>query len=223
MKRNIILTEDGSHTLYLPELQESYHSIHGAIQESQHVYINAALQAALPLFSEIRLLEIGFGTGLNALLTLLANTTGKKIYYCGIEAFPMTTSEVQNLNYSEILQMDNKLFQSLHDAPWNTEYEKITSAFYLKKLATTLQTVSLPENHFNVVYFDAFAPSVQPELWTNEIFEKIHASMTSDGIMTTYSAKGSVRRSLQQTGFTVERLPAPAGKREMLRATHSSN
>jgi tRNA U34 5-methylaminomethyl-2-thiouridine-forming methyltransferase MnmC len=217
MKREIILTQDGSHTLYLPEFDESYHSIHGAVQESQHVYINAALLAALPLFPEIRLLEVGFGTGLNALLTLLANNTHKTIYYCGIEAFPMIASEWQKLNYPEILQTDNKLFQALHDPAWNREYEKITPDFSLKKMETTLQAVSLPKNYFNVVYFDAFAPSVQPELWTNEIFEKIYASMSVGGILTTYSAKGSVRRTLQQTGFTVERLPAPTGKREMLR------
>jgi tRNA U34 5-methylaminomethyl-2-thiouridine-forming methyltransferase MnmC len=210
-------TEDGSHTFYLPDLQESYHSIHGAVQESQHVYINTALMEALPFFPEIRLLEVGFGTGLNALLTLLANNTQKTIYYHAIEAFPMTTSEWQNLNYPEILQTDNNLFQALHTAPWNTEYEKITATFYLKKLATTLQSAVLPKNYFNVVYFDAFAPSVQPELWTNEIFSKIYASMTANGIITTYSAKGSVRRAWQQTGFTVERLPAPKGKREMLR------
>jgi len=218
MKRTITLTQDGSHTLYLPDFDESYHSVHGAVQESRHVYINAALLAALPLFSEIRLLEIGFGTGLNALLTLLANDTPKSIYYCGIEAFPLTASELQQLNYPEVLQIDNQLFQSLHEAAWDAEYEKITSSFYLKKLATTLQSVSLPENFFNVVYFDAFAPSVQPELWESAIFEKIYTSMSAGGVMTTYSAKGSVRRSLQQTGFTVERLPAPAGKREMLRA-----
>ena len=215
--RTLILTEDGSHTFYLPELQESYHSVHGAVQESNHVYINAALQEAMPLFPEIRLLEVGFGTGLNALLTLLANTTEQKIYYHAIEAFPMTASEVQQINYPEILHIDPALFQALHDAPWNTEYEEITPTFYLKKSALTLQAVRLPDNYFNVVYFDAFAPSVQPELWTDEIFEKIYAAMSGGGVITTYSAKGSVRRIWQQTGFTVERLPAPAGKREMLR------
>jgi tRNA U34 5-methylaminomethyl-2-thiouridine-forming methyltransferase MnmC len=218
MERKTVLTLDGSHTFYLPDIQESYHSIHGAVQESKHVYINAALLTALPLFSEIRLLEIGFGTGLNALLTLLANNTQKTIYYCGIEAFPMTEYELQQLNYPDVLQTDANLFQSLHKSPWNAEYEKITPAFYLKKLTTTLQAVSLPENYFNVVYFDAFAPAVQPELWEDVIFEKIYASMSAGGIMTTYSAKGNVRRTLQQTGFTVERLPAPTGKREMLRA-----
>ena len=218
LKREIITTQDGSHTFYLPDMQESYHSIHGAVQESKHVYINAALMTALPLFSKIRLLEVGFGTGLNALLTLLENNTSKTIYYCGIEPFPMTESEIQQLNYSDILQIDNKLFQTLHDSPWNTDYEKITPTFYLKKMAITLQAFSLPENYFNVVYFDAFAPSVQPELWEKEIFEKIYASMSVGGILTTYSAKGNVRRTLQQTGFTVERIPAPAGKREMLRA-----
>ena len=217
MNREIILTEDGSHTFYLPELQESYHSVHGAVQESRHVYINAALLAALPLFSEIRLLEVGFGTGLNALLTLLTNTTEQKIYYHAIEAFPITADEVQQINYPEILHIDPALFQSLHDAPWNTEYEKITPTFYLKKSALTLQAALLPNNYFNVVYFDAFAPSIQPELWTNEIFEKIYASMSVGGVIATYSAKGSVRRAWQQTGFVVERLPAPAGKREMLR------
>jgi len=217
--RTITLTHDGSHTLYLPDVDESYHSVHGAVQEAKHVYINAALLAALPLSSEIRLLEVGFGTGLNALLTLLANNTQKKIYYCGIEAFPLTASEVQQLNYPKVLQIDHQLFQSLHEATWNAGYEKITPSFYLKKLAMTLQAVSLPENYFNVVYFDAFAPSVQPELWESAIFEKIYASISGGGILTTYSAKGSVRRTLQQTGFTVERLPAPAGKREMLRAT----
>ena len=218
MYREIITTEDGSHTFYLSELCESYHSIHGAVQESNHVYISAALLPALSRFSEIHLLEVGFGTGLNALLTLLANNTQKTIYYCGIETFPMTASEIQNVNYPEILQTDRALFQALHNTSWDMEYEKISPTFYLKKLTIPLQDVSLPKNHFNAVYFDAFAPSVQPELWENEIFKKIHVSMSIGGIMTTYSAKGSVRRAWQQIGFAVERLPAPAGKREMLRA-----
>ncbi|MCL2041537.1 MAG: tRNA (5-methylaminomethyl-2-thiouridine)(34)-methyltransferase MnmD [Bacteroidales bacterium] len=218
MTRNIIITRDGSHTLYLPDVDESYHSVHGAVREAQHVYIRAALREVLPLLPEIRLLEVGFGTGLNALLTLLANDTQKKIYYCGVEAFPLTASEVQHLNYPELLQIDRQLFQSLHDAAWDAGYEEITPTFYLKKLAAPLQAVPLPASCFNVVYFDAFAPAVQPELWESAIFEKIYASISAGGVLTTYSAKGSVRRTLQQTGFTVERLPAPAGKREMLRA-----
>jgi len=223
MKRKITLTQDGSHTLYLTDFDESYHSVYGAVQEAKHVYINAALLAALPFFSEIRLLEVGFGTGLNALLTLLTNNAQKTIYYCGIEAFPLTASEVQRLNYPEFLQTDHQLFQFLHDAAWDAGYEEITPTFYLKKLTMPLQTVSLPANCFNVVYFDAFAPSVQPELWQSAMFDKIYASMSEGGILTTYSAKGNVRRTLQQTGFAVERLPAPAGKREMLRAVKKNN
>jgi tRNA U34 5-methylaminomethyl-2-thiouridine-forming methyltransferase MnmC len=218
MKREIIITEDGSHTLHVPELNEHYHSTHGAIQESQHVYIEAGLKEALKSFSEIRLLEIGFGTGLNAALTLLAVNPEISVYYTGIEAYPLTREEIEAVNYPDLLDIDVSSFYHLHQVPWNKGFTQIASDFFLEKICDKLEIVNFPQNRYNVVYFDAFAPTVQPELWEKNIFEKIFAAMTFDGILTTYSAKGSVRRTMQEVGFSVERIPAPAGKREMLRA-----
>lgn len=218
MKREIIVTEDGSHTLFVPALNEHYHSAHGALQESRHVYIDAGLKEAQKRFSEIRVLEIGFGTGLNAALTLLEKNPDMTIYYTAIEAYPLTPEEAAALNYSNLLEMDVALFQKLHQTPWDEDFTPIAPRFFLKKICAKLETVHFPESNYNVAYFDAFAPTIQPELWTKEIFEKIFAAMIPDGVLTTYSAKGSVRRAMQEIGFSVERLPAPAGKREMLRA-----
>ena len=218
MKRKIIITEDGSHTLHVPEWDEHYHSTHGAIRESQHVYIDAAMKPAMNTFTEIHLLEIGFGTGLNAFLTMIEATGHVPVFYTGIEAYPLNEEEIGVINYPELLHFDDSIFQALHVSPSNRDFIEIQPHFFLKKLYTLLQDISLPDNIYNTVYFDAFAPSVQPELWEKEIFDKIYRSMVPGGILSTYSAKGSVRRTMQETGFLVERLPAPAGKREMLRA-----
>lgn len=218
MKREFIITEDGSHTLHVPELNEHYHSTHGAVQESRHVYIDAALKPALAIFSEIHLLEIGFGTGLNALLTMMATAGGTPVFYTGIEAYPLNAEESAMINYPEQLNQNRDIFLLLHQSPWNNGFAEIQQGFLLEKLQARLQDVILSNDKYNTVYFDAFAPSIQPELWEKSIFEKIYHAMAFEGILTTYSSKGSVRRTLQEVGFSVERIPAPAGKREMLRA-----
>lgn len=212
------ITEDGSHTLFVPSLNEHYHSTHGAVQESQHVYIGAGLNACAK--ERINVLEIGFGTGLNAFLTMLeAEKTGRNTVYTSLELFPIAPSDAAKLNYADLvapLQKEN--FYKLHAAPWETEVA-ITRRFSLRKHVTDFSNPAnfRPANKFDVIFFDAFAPEKQPEMWTQEIFDAIYALCASDAVLTTYCAKGSVRRMLQSAGFTLERLAGPPGKREVLR------
>ncbi len=215
----LITTEDGSHSLFVPHLNEHYHSTHGAIQESQHVYIETGFAACE--LQQLNVLEIGFGTGLNAFLTLLeAEKTNKHISYSSLELYPISEKSASQLNYAQQITDDanTHLFLALHNAPWNEEVE-ITPTFILHKIDTdfsdpnNLDTVTL----FDVIYFDAFAPEKQPEMWTQPIFNKLFALCNQNAIITTYCAKGVVRRMLQFAGFTVERLPGPPGKREILR------
>lgn len=219
MKRVIEITEDGSHTLFVPELNEHYHSTHGAIQESMHVFIDAGLRECKK--SEINLLEIGFGTGLNAFLTLLeAEKTSKKIDYTTLELFPLPFSEVEKLNYAQLTApLQKEMFEKIHSAEWE-QWQQITLNFLLLKLKLDFSNPQNchPSRKFDVIYFDAFAPEKQPEMWTDPIFNALYSVSNPDAILTTYCAKGSVRRMLQTAGFTVERLPGPPGKREMLRA-----
>lgn len=217
MKRIIEQTEDGSATLYVPELDEHYHSVKGARTESQHIFIEKGLNASTARCPHV--LEIGFGTGLNALLTLeAAEKRARQVHYTGIELYPLRWEEVEVLRYS-----DNPLFRSLHDAPWDTEV-KLTPHFTLYKLqADVLAAIpsSLCYRHggYDVVYFDAFAPDKQPEMWGEKLFRELYRHMNKGGVLTTYCAKGAVRRLLQAVGFRVERLPGPpGGKREILRA-----
>jgi len=215
---NIEITEDGSHTLYVPTLDEHYHSIHGAIQESSYVYIEAGLRACEK--NEIHLLEIGFGTGLNAFLSLLESESGNiKIIYHTVEKYPLSLENASVLNYpSLIAPQHSEVFALLHSSPWETPIE-ISSRFSLVKHRLDFSKPAQfdPQIEFDVVFYDAFAPDKQPEMWTLEIFEKIFALCSCDAIFTTYCAKGAVRRTLQTAGFVVERLPGPPGKREMLR------
>jgi len=214
MKRVLELTEDGSHTLYLPELDEHFHSIHGAVQESMHVFISNGLNRCKQ--TEIHLLEIGFGTGLNALLTLL-HRREKNIRYYSLEKYPLTEEEFRRLNYAQNYPAEiQTLFLEMHQCPWGQQVE-ITSNFELTKLNCDLRTVDLSELPvFDLVYFDAFAPGKQPDMWTDVIFEKISRQCKPGAIITTYCAKGDIRRSLQKNSFAMQRLPGPPGKREML-------
>lgn len=207
-------TTDGSFTIFLPEINEHYHSINGAIQESMHVFINAGLKQHQSNY--LNILEIGFGTGLNAFLTLLNNiSTLKSINYYGIERYPLALETIQNINYGKLCD-NEELFLKLHKCNWE-EPIPITSNFILHKIETDAN-----KYHFNdpidLVYFDAFAPEKQPEMWNIDLFYKLYQCMCSEGILTTYCAKGSIRRMMQEVGFIVERIPGPAGKREMLRA-----
>jgi len=214
MHRELQLTADGSHTLFIPEMDEHYHSVNGAVQESRHVFIEAGLHRLSK--EKLRILEIGFGTGLNAFLTLLE--TDIPVVYYTIESYPLTSEIIQSLNYGECIGTDKKeLFTSLHTSPWN-EAVKITESFTLYKIHGDSNTYALPGD-IDLVYFDAFAPDKQPEMWNQAIFHKLYDSMATGGILTTYCAKGSVRRMMQEAGYSVERIPGPPGKREMLRAT----
>lgn len=213
MERIIERTADGSATLFVPELDEHYHSVKGAQTESQHIFIDLGLKASTA--ARLRVLEIGFGTGLNALLTLdAAEESCKKVHYTGIELYPLPWTVVKQLGYS-----DSPFFEALHSAPWE-EDSVISPYFTLRKLQADF-TKEAPEafgRPFDLIYFDAFAPEKQPEMWSQELFNRLYVSMNSGGILTTYCAKGVVRRMLQTAGFTVERLPGPPdGKREVLR------
>ncbi|WP_282017939.1 tRNA (5-methylaminomethyl-2-thiouridine)(34)-methyltransferase MnmD [Salegentibacter mishustinae] len=221
MERKIIKTGDGSVTIHLSEWDEQYHSKHGAIQEAQHVFIKMGLEYWVGLNKEkqISILEIGFGTGLNAFITFLeAKKLQLNINYTGVEAYPVSEAEIGELNYSEMLSAENQLgaFQKMHQILWNTQ-EAIAENFQLEKQQKRFEEIE-EVNKYDLVFFDAFGARVQPELWTEEIFDKMYAAMKNNGFLVTYSAKGSVRRAMQTAGFIVERLPGPPGKREMLRA-----
>jgi tRNA U34 5-methylaminomethyl-2-thiouridine-forming methyltransferase MnmC len=219
MKVELVTTGDGSSSLFVPELNEHYHSTFGAIGESKHIFIEAGFNAKVSGSNEIHILEVGFGTGLNAYLTLLESNKGKaKIKYTSIEPNILPESITGDLNYASIInQSDVELFTKLHAASWNQLVE-ISPFFSLKKLNGYLETIQLPLMKFDLIYFDAFGPDVQPDLWTESIFKKIFEATAEKGILVTYSAKGSVRRALKSAGFYVEKLPGPPGKREITRA-----
>ena len=216
MKREIIITSDGSTTIHLPDWNEQYHSKHGAIQEAYHVFIKMGLD----LFSdELSILEIGFGTGLNAMITLLEQQKRSlSINYVGVEAYPVANEEVQKLNYVSELKAEQyqQEFEKLHGVSWGTAQE-IKPGFVLTKRKQFFKDIT-DQNSFNLIYFDAFGARVQPDLWTVEIFKRMYNALKKGGVLVTYSAKGSVRRAMEEVGFEVSRLPGPPGKREMLRA-----
>lgn len=233
MQRKIITTADGSKTIHLPDWNEQYHSKHGAVQEAVHVFIKTGLHHlchknekechAEPVeasHKNLSILEIGFGTGLNAYLTLLESAKQViSIDYVGVEAYPVTVKEIQVLNYPKIIinKDQDDLFDILHSVDWETKHQ-ITDSFSLLKRKQFFKDIDVVEA-YNLIYFDAFGARVQPELWTEDIFKTMYKALKPEGVLVTYSAKGSVRRAMQAVGFAVERLPGPPGKREMLRAT----
>lgn len=219
MKRHLIVTGDGSHSLFVPELDEQYHSVHGAIQESNHVFISSGLNICTK--SNLVVFEIGFGTGLNAFLTFLkSEKTGIKVNYIGIEKYPLIPLEYKELNYaSMICQKYEETFLFIHDCIWGKQIE-ITPLFSIQKINSDLKDENLDTlPFFDLIYFDAFAPNKQPDLWIKEIYQKIYNHSNPGAILVTYCVKGIVRRDLQQVGFSVERIQGPPGKKEMLRAT----
>jgi tRNA U34 5-methylaminomethyl-2-thiouridine-forming methyltransferase MnmC len=221
VERKIITTADGSHSISLPDLSVTYHSIYGAIRESRHVFIEAGLRFTLDhLAIEIlNIFEMGLGTGLNAFLTAMeAIHLKRKIYYTAVEQFPLTPGEAISLNYPEILGHAD-LFNTIHYSKWN-EPVTVNEYFILEKMNTDLLNF-LPAEHFNLVYYDAFAPNAQPELWTKEIFEKLFFMLEPGGVLVTYCSKGDVRRAMIAAGFTIKKMPGPPGKREILRAFKS--
>lgn len=216
MVRKIIKTADGSHSLYDTDLDEHYHSIHGAIQESMHVFINKGFHAIDK--NPVRILEIGFGTGLNAVLTCAESKKyHRKVYYCGIEKYPLSIALINNLNYTKYLGPEGKVFfRELHKSNWELQVN-INSHFNIIKKKTDFIGFDIQDT-YDIIYFDAFAPDKQPEMWTLENFDKLFCALTAKGVLVTYSAKGIIKRRLEQVGFYVEKLPGPPGKREMLRA-----
>ena len=223
MKREILITSDGSTTIHLPDWDEQYHSKHGAIQEAYHVFIKSGLDKILENnTNKVSILEIGFGTGLNAFITFLeGDKKNIKIDYVGMEAYPVLADEIEKLNYVSELKSAayQAVFDAMHETSWE-EKQTISEAFQLTKKKQFFADIT-DENAFNLIYFDAFGAKNQPELWTEEIFQKMYNALKADGILVTYSAKGSVRRAMQTVGFLVERLDGPPGKREMFRARKS--
>lgn len=223
MTHEFIRTADGSTTLYVPELNEHYHSVHGAVQESVHIFIRAGIEyyrentqnPSAPL----RILEAGFGTGLNAYLTLAHTATQElAVIYHSLEKYPLTPEEAARLNYTEhILYPRPEDFIRLHEAPWET-LSAITPDFSLCKHRQDLRDTCFPPE-YDLVFFDAFNPDVQPHLWTEEVFRRFFDALKPGGILVTYCVKGIVKQALRQVGFNLKRLPGPPGKREMLRAT----
>lgn len=224
-KLKIITTSDGSHSLINTELNETYHSTHGAIQESIHVFIKNGLEyfEQINKSSEIKILEVGFGTGLNALLTLQYSLTHPtKIHYESLEAFPIDQQTVSQLNYPMTISFPDaeKYFAQLHQASWN-EPSVISDSFTLFKRQVKIQDTDLGVEKFDVIYFDAFAPSKQPEMWELSILKKIEQSMKPKAVFVTYCAKGQLKRDLKSLGLVVETLAGPPGKKEMVRAVKS--
>lgn len=217
MDKEFVITEDGSHTIYLPEMDEHYHSTHGAVQESLHVYINQGL-LQFP-GKEISILEIGFGTGLNAFLTyVFAVKNNLKVTYTSIEKFPLTEAEYSVLNYSETIFTEHaNVLKKLHQCEWNS-WVSISPEFSIRKIHADLLTMEFGSaEQFDLLYYDAFAPTKQPEMWTEELINKVSESVRKDGILVTYCAKGAVRRAFSAAGFQMERVPGPIGKKEILR------
>ncbi len=219
MKREIIITKDGSHTITIPEISVAYHSYNGAVQESMHVFIAAGLRWYMGQHAgagPVRIFEMGFGTGLNAYLTALeANEKKVAVSYPTVEQFPIPAEEAFLLNYAAT-PAEKHLFSQLHQSPWEQEV-KITDWFTLRKLHENLVNVR-PQRLFDVIYFDAFAPSAQPELWTTEVFKPLFDMLHPGGALLTYCSKSIVRRAMQAAGFVVTKVPGPWGKREMVRA-----
>lgn len=218
MSLNLKFSNDGSHTVYSDAFKETYHSVNGAVTESMHVFIEAGFNQIQK--SKVNILEIGFGTGLNAFLSLLeSEKNGIEVTYDTLELYPVGEEVYLSLNYPKTLGLSREeAFKRMHTSAWS-EWIAISERFYLQKHNADIKSFKYNEEAYDVVYFDAFSPVVQPELWEQVVFEAIYRSMCTGGLLTTYCAKGEVRRNMQRAGFTVERLPGPPGKREMLRAT----
>lgn len=212
----LILTSDGSHTIYVPELDEHYHSVHGAVRESEHIFLNSGFDTTGS--DPVNIFEVGFGTGLNALLTAMRSCSAKrKTFYTTIEKYPIGDDVVTALNHHSFAgNYGKELSDLIHSAEWNKPVS-ICPHFILNKVNGDLLSYELP-GKYNLIYFDAFGPDKQPEMWSAEIFEKIAAATEKGGVFVTYSAKGEVKRNLKACGFEVALLPGPPGKRQIIRA-----
>jgi len=216
MERRLKITEDGSHTVFVNGLDEPYHSTHGALQESMHVFIKKGLLTVKP--SSVRILELGFGTGLNTLLTLRESLSlNLNIFYHAVEKYPLTESEYKLLNYEKVVEhIPKDMLHRIHSCPWG-EAVQISDRFTLYKEEADFRSMKLSPN-INLVYFDAFSPDKQPELWSEEVIGPVAQVSEQGAILVTYSSKGNVRRTLSNCGFDVFKVPGPPGKREMIRA-----
>ncbi len=215
MKREVVITNDGSSSIFLPEIKESYHSKHGAIQEAYHVFIKNGLD--LCVSNEVAVLEIGFGTGLNALITCKeSGLRNIKVNYTGVEAYPITKDEISSLNYATCLDMDIAVFAKIHECEWEKD-SVITDNFVLKKVKKLFQNIDFV-NKYDIIYFDAFGYRVQPELWGVEIFNKMYKALKGRGVLTTYAARSPIKKAMIEAGFKVLKLTGPPGKREMMQA-----
>lgn len=226
MKREIMITDDGSKTIHMPDLNEQYHSKHGALQEALHVFINTGLEHFIEVSlsrkrnfqqNPLKILEYGFGTGLNAMVTALHDSK-TPVEYTAVEAYPINEEEVLVMDYGKLLGHET-MYKHIHQCDWEKTH-KINNHFLLIKQQKTFEQI-VDQDSYDLIYFDAFGPSTQPELWTVGIFKAAYNALKSNGVLTTYCAAGQVRRNMQAVGFKVERLPGPPGKREMLRATKS--
>jgi len=221
IKRKIRITEDGSTTLELIGMDENFHSTHGAIQESEHIFIQNGLLEKAKGQKHIRIFEMGFGTGLNALLTILKSSRNDLVIdYLGIEAYPVEKELVEELNYSEMLNLNGveaNYLRLLHTTAWDIK-TALFPGFHFEKRKARLEEIELAEDRFDLVYFDAFNPDLQAELWTEDIFREIYLAMKHTGVLMTYSAKGKVKRALKAAGFILYALPGPPGKREITQA-----
>ena len=218
MKREIIITDDGSTTIRIPDWDENYHSTHGAIQEAKHVFIKNGLD----LFQKqdsISILEIGFGTGLNAFITFLETLTKDKVNYVGIEAYPISEEEIAQMNYVSELEAEKyqDVFNKMHSCDWESQ-QNITDNFILTKRKQFFQDIDDKEQ-YDLIYFDAFGFPLQPELWSETIFKKMFDALLPKGTLVTYACRSSIKNAMLSVGFSIEKLPGAPGKREMLRAT----
>lgn len=218
MNRKLITTNDGSQTIFVEDLNETYHSIHGAIQEANHVFIDHGLRK-FHSGETVRILEVGFGTGLNALLTLLnAEKLDLNVDYMGVEAFPVEEALLEKIEYPSFLENGAEdSFRRIHGCTWN-EKHALSNSFSLTKLNTKIELLPVDDYSFDLIYFDAFGPAVQGELWQPSVLRLMYDLLNLNGVLVTYCAKGQVKRDLKSVGFTVETLPGPPGKREMTRA-----
>ncbi len=218
MNRELVITKDGSHTIFVPELNEHYHSVFGAIQESRHVFIKEGLTYTNR--KSVAIFEVGLGTGLNAILTLLeAIQNNLQIEYNAIEKYPLDIKTIYQLNYPELLKLneqEKELFYKIHNTEWDKKTE-LNKNFRFTKIKNDITEFSIRFS-YDLVYFDAFAPGKQPEMWSKNVFQKIYNNQNRNGILTTYCSKGGVKRTLMSLGYQVESIPGPRGKREIIRA-----
>lgn len=219
MKREIIITDDGSTTIRIPDWDENYHSTHGAIQEAKHVFIKNGLDIFKNQDS-ISILEIGFGTGLNAFITFLETVNKEKVNYVGVEAYPISREEIAQMNYVTELQATQYqvVFDKMHACDWESQ-QKITDNFTLTKRKQFFQDIADKEQ-YDLIYFDAFGFPLQPELWSEAIFKKMYDALLPKGTLVTYACRSSIKNAMLSVGFSIEKLPGALGKREMLSLIH---